>query len=101
MLEDVVSPAVHRKRGVTMPCTITIKDRNCSAFLMVNGFTPVFIARADNSTVDAEFEWSEDLDRTKMDYISNRGVPVQSFIAACRHIGEEIKRHHQRRGGRL
>jgi hypothetical protein len=25
-------------------------------------------------------------------------VPVQSFIAACRHIGDQIKRHQQKRG---
>lgn len=83
-----------------MSCTITIKDRNCTAYLLTQGFTPVFVPRPDGTTVDAEFEWSEDLDRAKTDYISNRGVPVQSFIAACRHIGEQIKRHQQRGRGR-
>lgn len=81
-----------------MPCTITIKDRNCTAYLLSNGFQCTFAERPDGTTVDAEFEWSEELDRAKIDYISNRGVPVQSFIAACRHIGDQIKRHQQKRG---
>lgn len=83
-----------------MPCTITIKDRNCTAYLLANGFTCKFVPRSDGATVDAEFEWSEELDRAKTDYISNRGVPVQSFIAACRYIGEQIKMHRQRQGVR-
>ncbi len=80
--------------------TTTIKDRNLTAYLLTNGFTPKFVPRADGTTLDAEFVWSEDLDRARTDYISNRGVPVQSFVAACRHIGDQIKRY-QQNGGRL
>lgn len=78
--------------------TLTIKDRNCTAYLLANGFTCKFVPREDGSTLDAEFVWSEDLDRARQDYAGNRGIPVQSFIAACRHIGDLIKQHNQRRG---
>lgn len=84
-----------------MPCTITIKDRNCTAYLLSNGFQCTFAERPDGTTVDAEFEWSEELNRARQDYVGNRGVPVQSFIAACRHIGDQIKRHQQRQRGRV
>ena len=98
MLASVRYSAIHcRCGGVTMSpkLTITIKDRNCTAFLLARGFTCTFVGRADGSTIDAEFKWSESLDQARQDYIGNRSVPVQSFVAASRHIGEQIRRHNQ------
>ncbi|QEM67295.1 hypothetical protein FO488_03425 [Geobacter sp. FeAm09] len=78
-----------------MTMTKTIKDRNLVAYLLANGFTCTFAPRPGTSELDAVFPWSEALDHSCMDYTGNRGVPVQSFVAACRFIGEKIKAHRQ------
>jgi hypothetical protein len=79
--------------------TLTIKDRNNAAYLLANGFTCDFVPRPDGG-LDAEFQWTPDLDIACRDYMSNRGVPVQSFVAACKFIGDRI-RDHRNKGGRL
>lgn len=79
--------------------TLTIKDRNLIAYLLVNGFTCDFVPRSDNG-LDAEFAWSPELENACKDYMSNRGVPVQSFVAACKHIADRIRDHRQRQGVR-
>jgi len=84
---------------MTPTITKTIKDRNLMAYLLANGFICDFVPRPGGTDLDAEFQWSDELDRACMDYMGNRGVPVQSFVAACRHIGEEIKRFRQRSTG--
>ncbi|MGE3550884.1 MAG: DUF5659 domain-containing protein [Geobacter sp.] len=81
--------------------TMTIRDRNLTAFLLANGFTCRHVPRDDGSAVDAEFQWSEELDQARQAYLSNRPVPVQSFIAACRHLGDQIKLFQQQKRGRL
>ena len=85
-----------------MPPTITktIKDRNLAAYLLANGFACDFVHRPHSEELDAEFLWDEDADRSCQEYLSNHCVPVQSFIAACRYIGQRIKEHRQRIGGR-
>lgn len=77
---------------------ITIRDRNLMAYLIANGYSIDLIPRADVPGVDGELEWSEDLDRSCQDYHGNRGVPVQSFVQACRYISTQIALQHQRRG---
>lgn len=77
----------------------TIRDRNCIAYLLANGFNCDFIPRPDGG-LDAEFKWSASLDVACTDYMGNKGVPVQSFVAACRHIGELIRDHRQHQGVR-
>jgi hypothetical protein len=75
---------------------IKIKDRNLIAYLIANGYTLDLIPRTDAPGVDGEIEWSEDLDRSCADYHGNRGVPVQSFIQACRFISNHIALQRQR-----
>lgn len=77
--------------------TLTIQDRNNIAYLLANGFTCDFVPRADGG-LDAEFVWSAELDNACKEYMSNRGVPVQSFVAACKHIADRIRDHRQRQG---
>lgn len=84
---------------MTQTITKTIKDRNLTAYLLANGFTCRFTPRLGTNDLDADFAWTDDLDRCCLDYVGNRGVPVQSFVAACRFIGEQIKVHRQLTGG--
>lgn len=72
-----------------------IRDRNNSAYLLANGFTCDFVPRPDGG-LDCEFIWNIDLDTALQDYMSNRGVPVQSFVTACRYIADRIREHRQR-----
>jgi hypothetical protein len=83
---------------MTPTITKTIKDRNCIAYLLANGFTCDFASRPGTFELDAQFQWTNELDRACMDYSGNKGVPVQSFVAACRFIGEQIKLHRQSSG---
>lgn len=78
--------------------TLTIKDRNNTAYLLANGFTCNFVSRPDGG-LDAEFAWTLDLEIACKDYMGNRGVPVQSFVAACRYIGDRIREHRLHSGG--
>lgn len=79
------------------PDTTTIKDRNQIAYLLANGFTCDFVPRPDGG-LDACFAWTPELEIACKDYMGNRGVPVQSFVAACRFIGDRI-RDHRNAGG--
>ncbi len=79
--------------------TLTIKDRNLTAYLLANGFTCDFVPRSDNG-LDAEFLWSIELEKGCKDYMANRAVPVQNFVAACKYIGDRIRDHRQRQGVR-
>lgn len=72
-------------------------DRNLTAYLLCQGFTCKFVPRAGYpGFVDATFDDSDDLERSVSDYHSNRGVPVQSFVAACKHIADQIRQHRNR-----
>lgn len=82
---------------MTQTQTLTIKDRNKAAYLLANGFPCDFLPRSDGG-LDAEFLWTTELEISCKDYMSNGGVPVQSFVAACKYIGDRIRDHRQRRG---
>ena len=77
--------------------TLTVKDRNLIAYLLVNGIACDFVPRSDGG-LDAEFPWSIALENGCKYYMGNRGVPVQSFVAACQHIADRIRDHRQRQG---
>lgn len=82
-----------------MKTTYTSRDRNLTAYLMCQGFTPEFKPRPEYpQQLDASFTWDENLDRCVQDFYGNRGVPVQSFVAACRVIASRIREHQQGRG---
>jgi hypothetical protein len=69
-------------------------DRNLTAYLLCQGFTCKFETRQYHPEfLDSEFVDSDDLQRAVTDYHSNRGVPVQSFVAACKHIADQIRQH--------
>lgn len=80
-----------------MTKNIIIRDRNNIAYLLANGFICDFIPNSNNG-LDAIFSATPDLDISNRDYMSNRGVPVQSFVAACKFIGDRI-RDHRNQGG--
>jgi hypothetical protein len=80
--------------------TTTIKDRNNIAYLLANGFICTWAGRQGGNEIDAVFTWTDELDRACMEYAGNRAVPVQSFVAACRLIGDQIKAHRAAGGGR-
>lgn len=83
----------------TQTRTLTIKDRNNTAYLLANGFTCDFVPRPDGG-LDAEFIWTLELETACQEYMGNRGVPVQSFVAACKYIGDRIRDHRNRQGVR-
>lgn len=79
--------------------TLTIRDRNLIAFLLVAGLQADFIPRSDNG-LDADFQLSPELDNACKAYMSNCSIPVQSFISACRLISDRIRDHRNRQGVR-
>jgi hypothetical protein len=81
--------------------TRTVRDRNLIAFLIARGFTCDFTPRNGTEELDARFPVSCALERACQEYAGNHPIPVQSFVAACRIIGEQIRAHRQRRGGQL
>lgn len=80
-----------------MRSTITIQDRNCILYLVASGFSPASFGSCGD-VVKASFEWLEQFDGARADYIANKSIPVQNFITACRFVGDAIKR--LRGGGR-
>lgn len=77
---------------------IIIRDRNNIAYLLVNGHNCEFVSNS-NGGLDAEFVLTPELEISNLDYMGNRGVPVQSFVAACKYLGDRIREYRQR-GGR-
>ena len=76
---------------------IIIRDRNNVAYLLANGFECEFIANASSGGIEAQFHLTPEIEISNKEYMSNRGVPVQSFVAACRYISDRIRDH--RNGG--
>jgi hypothetical protein len=72
-----------------------IKDRNLIAYLLATGFTCDFVPRPEGG-LDAEFPWSVELENGCKDYLSNKAIPVQSFVAASKHVSDRIRDHKQR-----
>gem|GEM_PF-2457083 len=72
--------------------TIIIKDRNNTAYLLANDFNCHFVSSSDGG-LDAEFALTPELEKACKDYIDNNGVAVQSFVAACKYIGDRIRLH--------
>lgn len=85
---------------MTTTQTKTIRDRNIIAYLIACGFQCDFIPRSDGG-LDAEFPASGALDAACMGYTVNQLIPVQSFIAACRHISDAIHDHRKRQAVKL
>lgn len=80
-----------------MTKTMIIRDRNNTAYLLANGFTCEFI-ESPHGWIDAEFDWTPELEISNLDYMGNRGVPVQSFVAACKFITDRIR---DRKAGKI
>lgn len=75
---------------------IIIRDRNNIAYLLANGFECDFIENASGG-IEAQFHLTPEIETSNKDYMSNRGVPVQSFVAACRYVSDRIRDY--RNGG--
>lgn len=82
-----------------MTKSIIIRDRNNIAYLLANGFKCEFVPNIYNG-LDAQFTETAELEISNRDYMSNRGVPVQSFVAACKFIGDRIREHRNQGGAR-
>lgn len=75
--------------------TITIIDRNLIAFLIASGHACEFEYSAGN--IAGIFKSSVALRKACQNYSANAEIPVQNFIAACRHISSVIR---EQKGGR-
>jgi hypothetical protein len=72
----------------TRPTTI-IRDRNHASFCVAYGLSPEFLLDTDGIVV-AEFQVSPELFEATNAYLHNSPIPVQSFVSACRYVGDRI-----------
>lgn len=69
--------------------TTIIRDRNHASFLVAHGIPCEFLVDTDGIVV-AEFEVSPELFEATNAYLHNTPIPVQSFVSACRFVGDRI-----------
>jgi len=79
--------------------TTIVRDRNHASFLVANGLQCDFLIDTDDLVV-AEFEVSPELFEATNAYLHNSPIPVQSFVSACRYVGDQIRDRKRNQGGR-
>ena len=75
---------------------VKIVDWYEAGYLIVQGFKPGFMPREGHpQQLDTVFEWSTDLDRARVDFASNKGVPILSLRDAVKMVSAKNAQHRQ------